>query len=43
MCVCVLHKGPQAYLGPELQPNSAAHDPNPFVQVQALGPGLMLA
>ena len=39
--VGVQHEGPQAHLGLELQPNGMAHDPNPFIRGQALGPSLM--
>ena len=34
----VRHKGPQAHLSLELQPNGTTHDPNPFVWGQALVP-----
>ena len=36
--VGVQHEGPQTHLGLELQPNSMAHDPNPFIRGRALGP-----
>ena len=36
--VGVQHEGLQTHLGLELQPNSMAHDPNPFIRGQTLGP-----